>query len=179
MRRSLAIILSTATLGVMVAATGCAEHRYQTSTPYYNSPYYGSNGWDAAEQARYREWLAERRYGNLEYNRLSAERQREYWAWRNSRYGQSVQDRYRNYNRQRVENNARERDRDRDARQRDQNRYVRNRDDQRSGRDRDDRRSARDRDDRNRVSQNHSNNKDHDRKATDRDRDRDHDHDHR
>ena len=170
MRRSLAVILSTATLGTMVAATGCAEHRYQTSTPYYDSQYYGYNGWDAAEQARYREWLAERRYGAIEYNRLSAERQREYWAWRNSRYGQSVQDRYRDYNRQRVENNARERD---------QNRYVRNRDDQHSARDRDDRSHVRDRDDRNRVSQNRSNNKDHARKANDRDRDRDHDHDQR
>jgi hypothetical protein len=189
MRRSLAVILSAAALGTMVvAATGCAEHRYQTSTPYYDSPYYGYSGWDAAEQARYREWLAERRYGNLEYNRLTAERQQEYWAWRNARYGQSVEDRYRDYNRQRAENNARERDQDRDARERDRNRdlrnreqnpYVRNRDDQRGVRDRDDGRGARDRDDRNRASRNHSQDKDHDRKATDRDRDRDHDHDHR
>lgn len=173
MRRSLAVILSTATLGTMVAATGCAERRYQTSTPYYDSPYYGYNGWDAAEQARYREWLAERRYQYLEFNRLSSERQREYWAWRNSRYGQSVQDRYRDYNRQRVEQ-------EREQRERDQNRYVRNRDnDQRYARDRDDRRYTRDRDDRNRVYRNHSNNRDHDRKANDRDRDRDHDRDHR
>src|SRR5690348_18505867 len=112
MRRSLAVILSTATLGTMVAATGCAEHRYQTNDPYYNSGYYGYNGLDAAEQARYREWLAERRYGYIEYNRLSAERQREYWAWRNARYRQSVQDEYRNYNRERMERQRGDHDRD-------------------------------------------------------------------
>lgn len=114
----------------MVAATGCAEHRYPASGPYYG-PYYGYNSWDAAEQARYREWLAERRYGYIEYNRLAAERQREYWAWRNARFGRSVQDEYRNYHRERN-------DYDRDDRDR---RYVRDRDDHDRGygRDRDDR----------------------------------------
>lgn len=177
MRRSLAVILSTATLGTMVAATGCAEHRYPTSNPYYSTPYYGYNGWDAAEQARYREWLAERRYDYIEYNRLSAERQREYWAWRNSHYGQSVQDQYRNYNRERMERQRDDRDRyvrDRDDRDR---RYA-DRDDQngRYRRDRDDhdRSYARDRDNHNRTYQNRSHG-DHDRKSNDRD----HGHDHR
>ncbi len=158
MRRSLAVMLSTATLGTMVAATGCAEHRYPT--PYYSSPYYGYNGWDAAEQARYREWLAERRYAWVEYNRLSAERQREYWAWRNAHYRQSVEDEYRNYNRERME---REQDR----------RYGRDRDDRdrRYARDKGDRRYVRDRDDRGRVYQNHSRDGDHDRKGNDRDHD--------
>ena len=165
MRRSLAVILSTATLGTMIAATGCAEHRYPTSGPYYG-PNYGYNSWDAAEQARYREWLAERRYSYIEYNRLAAERQREYWAWRNARYGRSVQDEYRNYNRDRI--NRERNDHDRDDRDR---RYVRDRDDH-------DRRYARDRDDRGRVYQNHSRDRDHDRKRNDRDHDRDHDHDH-
>ncbi|HET9184124.1 MAG TPA: hypothetical protein VFP59_18520 [Candidatus Angelobacter sp.] len=169
MRRSLAVILATATLGTMVAATGCAEHRYPT--PYYNSPNDGYYGWNAAEQARYREWLAERQYQYMEFNRLSAERQREYWAWRNSHYGQrSVQDEYRNYNRERME------------RQRyDQNRrYDRDHDNRGYAHDRDhDNRYAHDRDNQNRVYQNHSRNQDHDRKTRDRDRDHDHDHDHR
>ena len=30
----------------------------------------------------YRQWLAERRYNYVEYNRLNRERQREYWEWR-------------------------------------------------------------------------------------------------
>ena len=158
MRRSLAVILSTATLGTMIAATGCAEHRYPTSGPYYG-PNYGYSSWDAAEQARYREWLAERRYGYVEYNRLNAERQREYWAWRNSRYG-NVQDQYRTYNRDRINHDRDDRDR----------RYVRDGDDH-------DRRYPRDRDDRNRAYQNHSRDRDHDRKSNNRNQNRDHDHD--
>jgi hypothetical protein len=199
MRRSLAVILSTATLGTMVAATGCAEHRYRTNDPYYNSPYYGYNGWDAAEQARYREWLAERRYEYLEFNRLSAERQREYWAWRNSHYPRSVQDQYRNYNRERIrernehdhdfrndhDRDARDgrNDRDRryvrgDDRDRDNRQYDRDRDNRQQARERDgqDRRYTRDRDDRNRPNQNHARDKDHDGKRGDHDRDKDHDH---
>lgn len=173
MRRSLAVILSTATLGTMIAATGCAEHRYPTSGPYYGA-YNGYNGWDAAEQARYREWLAERRYGYIEYNRLNAERQREYWAWRNSRYPR-VQDQYRDYNRERV--NRERNDRDRDDRNR---QYVRDRDDRgyRGDRDDQDRRYSRDRNDRNRAYQNHSRDRDHDRRSNNRNHDRDHDHDH-
>jgi hypothetical protein len=151
----------------MVAATGCATHRYPTSGPYYGPYYGGYSGWDAAEQARYREWLAERRYGYVEYNRLTAERQREYWAWHNARYPRSVHDEYRNYNRDRI--NRERNDHDRDDRDR---RYAHDRDDR-------DHRYGHDRDDRNRNYQNHSHDRDHDRKGNNRGHDRDHDHDYR
>ena len=62
-----------------VMATGCAEHRYQGYDPYYGS----NNRWNSGEDYYYRQWLAERRYNYIEYNRLNRERQQEYWAWRN------------------------------------------------------------------------------------------------
>ena len=138
MRRSLAVILSTATLGTMVAATGCAEHRYQTNDPYYNSGYYGYNGLDAAEQARYREWLAERRYGYIEYNRLSAERQRGDHDRddRDRRYARDRDDRDRRYVRDRDDRDRRYA-RDRDDRNRVYQNHSNNRDHDRKGNDRD------------------------------------------
>jgi hypothetical protein len=76
MRLFSGLLISTLALGTIVT-TGCAEHRYRGNDPYYGSgSYYGYN------DPYYRQWLAERRYNNIEYNRLSRERQREYWEWR-------------------------------------------------------------------------------------------------
>ena len=77
MRRLTAFLVPTLALGTLLA-TGCAEHRYQSNDPYYGSygRYYGG------EDPYYRQWLAERRYNYVEYNRLNQERQREYWEWR-------------------------------------------------------------------------------------------------
>jgi hypothetical protein len=76
MRLFSGLLISTLALGTIVT-TGCAEHRYRGNDPYYGSgSYYGYN------DPYYRQWRAERRYDNIEYNRLSRERQREYWEWR-------------------------------------------------------------------------------------------------
>lgn len=74
MRLFSGLLISTLAVGTIVT-TGCAEHRYR------NDPYYGYGGY-YGQDPYYREWLAERRYDNIEYNRLSRERQREYWEWR-------------------------------------------------------------------------------------------------
>ena len=76
MRRLTAFLIPTLALGTLLA-TGCAEHRYQT-----NDPYYGYRGYDRGQDPYYRQWLAERRYNYVEYNRLNSGRQREYWEWR-------------------------------------------------------------------------------------------------
>ena len=60
-------------------STGCAEHRYQND-PY--AGYGGTRGYYGANDPYYRQWLAERQYNYVEYNRLNRERQREYWEWR-------------------------------------------------------------------------------------------------
>ena len=133
MRLFSGFLISTLALGTIVT-TGCAEHRYRGNDPYY------------------RQWLAERRYDNIEYNRLSRERQREYWEWRR-------------------QNEARFRQ---DPRFRDNQRIVRN------DHDADDRRrNDHDADDRRGRTYAQTRNGDRDRHQTDRDRhkvrDRDHD----
>lgn len=148
MRGISAILVSTLALGTIVT-TGCAEHRYQND-PYYgyggNSGYYGQN------DPYYRQWLAERRYNYVEYNRLNRERQQEYWAWRRQNEARFRQDpRFRDN--QRIVRN----DHDRDDRGRT---YAQTR----NG-DRDRHRNDRDR---HKVQDRDHNNKDHD-------KDRDHD----
>ncbi|MCU1253704.1 MAG: hypothetical protein JWM83_3, partial [Candidatus Angelobacter sp.] len=86
MRLFSGLLVSTLALGAIVT-TGCAEHRYRGNDPYYGSgSYYGYN------DPYYRQWLAERRYDNIEYNRLSRERQREYWEWRRQNEARFRQD---------------------------------------------------------------------------------------
>jgi hypothetical protein len=144
MRLFSGLLISTLALGTIVT-TGCAEHRYR------NDPYYGSGGYYGYNDPYYREWLAESRYDNIEYNRLSRERQREYWEWRRQNEA-----RFRNdpHFRDRVRRN----DHDADDRGRT---YARARNGDRD----------RHRDDRNRHDVRKNRDKDHD-------KDRDHDHDH-
>src|SRR5579864_5564937 len=160
MRLFSVLLISTLALGTIVT-TGCAEHRYSGYDPYY-----GSGGYYGYNDPYYRQWLAERRYDYVEYNRLSRDRQRDYWEWRR-------------------QNEARFRN---DPRFRDNQRYAPN------GRyandhDADDRRInggrqvARDRDgdrDRHRADRDRHKVKDRDhdnRRDKDRDHERDHDHD--
>jgi translation initiation factor 3 subunit A len=166
MRLFSGLLISTLAVGTIVT-TGCAEHRYQ-------DPYYGSGGYYGYNDPYYREWLAERRYDNIEYNRLSRERQREYWEWRRQNEA-----RFRNDPRFR-DNDSRFRDRvvrnDHDADDRRRNdhdaddrgrTYARARNEDRD----------RHRDDRNRHDVRKNRDKDHDRHK-DHDKDRDHDRDH-
>ncbi|HEY2362479.1 MAG TPA: hypothetical protein VGK36_15255 [Candidatus Angelobacter sp.] len=153
MRLFSGLLISTLAAGTILA-TGCAEHRYQND-PY---AYGGSSGYYGQNDPYYRQWLAERRYNYVEYNRLNRERQQEYWQWRRQ-------------NEARFRNDPRFRD---DSRFRD--RVVRNDHDaddrRRNDHDRDDHRTAQVRNgDRDR----HRNDKD--RHEVRKDRDKDHDHD--
>lgn len=155
MRLFSGLLISTLALGTIVT-TGCAEHHYSGGGPYY-----GSSGYYGYNDPYYREWLAERHYNYIEYNRLQRERQQEYWEWRRQ-------------NEARFRNDPRFRD---DSRFRD--RVVRNDHDaddrRRNDHDRDDRRTAQVRDgDRDR----HHNDKDRHEVRKDRDKDHDHDRDH-
>jgi hypothetical protein len=153
------VLASTLVFGSLLTI-GCSEHRYSGYSPYYgNAGYYG---WNAAEDPYYRQWLAERQYNYIEYNRLDRERQREYWEWRNANAARFRNDpRFRNN--QVVRNNELRNDHDRDDRWNRNQQVARERDG-----DRDRHRADRDR------HQVRNNNKD-----RDKDRDHDHDRDHR
>jgi hypothetical protein len=159
MRLFSGLLISTLALGTILT-TGCAEHRYQND-PYYG--YGGYSGYYGQNDPYYRQWLAERQYNYIEYNRLNRERQREYWEWRRQNEARLRQDpRFRQD--QRFRDNQPVARNDRDDRQ-DRNRQyaqTRNGDRDRHSQDRD-RHQVRDR--------NH-NNKD---KKNDHDKDRDHD----
>jgi hypothetical protein len=160
MRLFSGLLISTLALGTIVT-TGCSEHRYQND-PY--AGYGGYSGYYGANDPYYRQWLVERRYNYIEYNRLNRERQREYWEWRRQ-------------NEARFRNDPRFRD----------NRILRN---ERNDHDADDRRrNDHDRDDRrptNNVARTHDGDRDrheadkdrHKVKDHDHDKDRDHDRDH-
>src|SRR6476661_659199 len=78
MRLFSGLLITTLAAGT-VLTTGCAEHHYRNDPNY---GYGGSGGYYGYNDPYYREWLAERRYNYVEYNRLNRERQREYWEWR-------------------------------------------------------------------------------------------------
>ncbi len=151
MRTLKPILASTLILGSL-GFIGCAEHRYSSGpAPYYGGGYYG-------DDYAYRQWLAERHYNYVEYNRLNNERQREYWEWRRAndarlrndarfrnnpavvRNDHDADDRRRNTrdaDDRRGRDNASVRDGDRDRHQSDKDRHqVRDRDHDK-GRDKD------------------------------------------
>jgi hypothetical protein len=153
MRLFSGFLISSLALGTIVT-TGCAEHRYR-SDPYYADG--GYSGYYAANDPYYREWLAERRYNYVEYNRLSRDRQREYWEWRRQNEARFRQDRRFQENQRYAQNGRYDNDHDRDDRRSDNRARTRNGDRDRHQQDRD----------RHQV-----------RKDKDKDKDRDHDRDH-
>jgi hypothetical protein len=78
MKRSLAILVFSASLFAPVSGLAEEPHRY------YDNERRDWHEWNEHESRAYRHWLMEerreRRY--REYNRLRAEQQREYWRWR-------------------------------------------------------------------------------------------------
>ena len=49
---------------------------------FYDRGHRDYHAWGPHEDVAYRRWLAERHTKYVEFGRLSAERQRAYWAWR-------------------------------------------------------------------------------------------------
>lgn len=54
------------------------EHERRTYDPEYRD----YHNWDSREDHMYRQWLAERNRDYVDYDRLAARDQREYWKWR-------------------------------------------------------------------------------------------------
>jgi hypothetical protein len=81
MRLFSGLLISSLALGTILT-TGCAEHRYQNDPYAGYGGYGGYSGYYGANDPYYRQWLAERHYNYVEYNRLNRERQQEYWNWR-------------------------------------------------------------------------------------------------
>ena len=54
------------------------EHERRT----YDQQYRDYHNWDSREDRMYREWLADRHYDYVDYDRLRPEDQRDYWNWR-------------------------------------------------------------------------------------------------
>jgi len=48
----------------------------------YDQDHKDYHHWDQREDGAYRHWLEERHEAYVDYNRLNAKRQREYWKWR-------------------------------------------------------------------------------------------------
>lgn len=48
----------------------------------YDQEYRDYHNWDSREDRMYRQWLAERNYNYVDYDRLRPDDQREYWKWR-------------------------------------------------------------------------------------------------
>lgn len=113
MRKSFVFLCSTGALAA-VMLTGCAEHRYRTYDPYYHD----YHSWNSGEGVYYRQWMGERHYNYVEYNRLDHDRQHEYWEWRH-KHGDHDRDDHRNKddhhrNKDRDRDHDRDHDRDRD-----------------------------------------------------------------
>lgn len=49
---------------------------------YYDQQYKDYHNWDDREDRAYRQWLADRNNGYVEYGRLTPRDQQEYWRWR-------------------------------------------------------------------------------------------------
>jgi hypothetical protein len=172
MRLISGLLISTLAVGTILT-TGCAEHRYRNDPYAYGgySGYYGQN------DPYYREWLAERRYNYIEYNRLNSERQREYWEWRRANEARFRNDPRFRENQRYAPNGRYANDHDRDDRRRndhdadDRGRTYARRNDH----DADDRARTRNGDrDRHQADKDRH----HAHKNRDKDKDRDHDRDH-
>ncbi len=73
-----ALVLSAAMVAPLLTSGCAARVRYYDS---YHSDYHY---WNAREDHAYRVWLGERHYEYRDFNKLSSEKQREYWNWRHA-----------------------------------------------------------------------------------------------
>jgi len=61
----------------LMDAAGCAAH-----VRVYDEPHHDYHRWDRHEEASFRVYLGERHMEYRDFNRLSANEQNDYWAWR-------------------------------------------------------------------------------------------------
>ena len=72
------LVFAAGLAGAALLSSGCVvrEHVYETDHP--------RDHWDSREQAAYQRYREDQRLDEREYQRLNAEEQQRYWAWRAS-----------------------------------------------------------------------------------------------
>lgn len=86
MRRYLGTLVLCAALISPVVISGCAARVYD----YYGHDYHR---WDHQEYVYYEQWEVETHRRHRDYDRRDQNEQRQYWQWRDSRYGDRRHDR--------------------------------------------------------------------------------------
>jgi hypothetical protein len=72
------LVFAAGLAGAALLSSGCVvrEHVYETDHQEHH--------WDAREDAAYHRYVEDQRLESREYQRLNAEEQQRYWAWRAS-----------------------------------------------------------------------------------------------
>lgn len=72
------LVLAAGLAGAALLSSGCVvrEHAYETDHPEHR--------WDTREEAAYHRYREDQRLDERDYQRLNAEEQQRYWAWRAS-----------------------------------------------------------------------------------------------
>ncbi len=88
-RNVAALLLSTALIspiGALAMPKPQDDHERHEQEEHarrmYDQEHRDYHNWDSREDRVYRQWLAERNHDYVEYDRLRAEDQRDYWNWR-------------------------------------------------------------------------------------------------
>lgn len=82
MRRCIAsVFMAGALIFSSVGFSGCSDH-----ARYYDAEYRDYHPWNHGEVAYYNRWEVETHREHRDFDRRSAEEQREYWKWRHSQH---------------------------------------------------------------------------------------------
>ena len=79
-----ALALGTMLCGpaMIIARADDEHHEAEKARKYYDKEQKDYHEWTKHEDRAYRQWVKEHHYEYRDFNRVDAERQREYWEWR-------------------------------------------------------------------------------------------------
>jgi hypothetical protein len=80
MRRYFGTLVLSAALVSPMFFSGCAARIYDYEGHDYHR-------WNGHERVYYEQWEVDTRRGRMDYDRRSQAEQRDYWKWRDERYG--------------------------------------------------------------------------------------------
>jgi hypothetical protein len=75
------LVFAAGLAGAALLSAGCVVREHVYANDHHE------HHWDAREDAAYQRYLADQRLETREYQRLNAEEQQRYWAWRASHPG--------------------------------------------------------------------------------------------
>jgi hypothetical protein len=75
-------LLIAGVLVILAIITGCAEHTTRVYDPYYSDYHV----WDRNEVVYYQRWEGDTHREHKDFNRRSADEQKEYWNWRHRQH---------------------------------------------------------------------------------------------